>query len=144
MDPQPAPSPQRRQFLYIILGGAGTLFAALAVWPVWRYLLPAGKAGLEEKVPVPRREIPPGKAFFFNFRGQPAVVLQPAPGQFVALSAVCTHLGCIVQWLPDKKEFLCPCHAGRFSVEGQVLGGPPPKPLAPLPLTVEDDQLLVG
>jgi cytochrome b6-f complex iron-sulfur subunit len=144
MDSQAVPAPQRRQFLYIILGGAAALFAGLAVWPVWRYLLPVRKSDAESKVPVARSEIPPGKAFFFNFRGQPAVALQPSPGQFVAMSAVCTHLGCIVQWLPDQKEFLCPCHAGRFSTEGQVLGGPPPKPLALLPLTVEDDQILVG
>jgi cytochrome b6-f complex iron-sulfur subunit len=141
---QPPPSLQRRQFLYIILSGAATLFVGLAAWPAWRYLLPVKKAGLESKIPVARGKIPPGKAFFFNFRGQPAVILQPSPGQFIALSAVCTHLGCIVQWQPDKQEFLCPCHAGRFNAEGQVLGGPPPKPLAPLPLTIEDDQILVG
>jgi len=144
MDPQSTSSLQRRQFLYIILGGAAAVFAGLAAWPVWRYLLPDRKAGRESKIPVARREVPLGKAFFFNFRGQPAVVLQPAPGQFVALSAVCTHLGCIVQWLPDKTEFLCPCHAGRFNTEGQVLGGPPPKSLTLLPLTIEDDQILVG
>lgn len=144
MDSQPTPTLQRRQFLYGILGGAAALFAGLAVWPVWRYLLPERKADAEAKIPVARREVPPGKAFFFNFRGQPAVVLQPTPGQFVALSAVCTHLGCIVQWLPDNREFLCPCHAGRFNAEGQVLGGPPPKPLTLLPLTIEDDQILVG
>ena len=144
MDTQPASSPQRRQFLYLILGGAGALFAGLAAWPVWQYLLPGRRTDTSTKIPVARREIPPGKAHFFNFRGQPAVLLQPSPGEFVALSAVCTHLGCIVQWQQDKGEFLCPCHAGRFNVEGQVLGGPPPKPLALLPLTIEGDQVLVG
>jgi cytochrome b6-f complex iron-sulfur subunit len=144
MDTQPAPALQRRQFLYGILGGAAALFAGLATWPVWRYLLPDRKADAETKITIARREIPSGKAYFFSFHGQPAVVLQPAPGQFVALSAVCTHLGCVVQWFPDKKEFLCPCHGGRFNAEGQVQGGPPPKPLAHLPLTVEDDQFLVG
>lgn len=144
MDPQTAPSLQRRQFLYIILGGIAALFTGLAAWPVWRYLLPVRGDDAGAKIPVDRREVAPGQAHFFNFRGQPAVVLQPSPGHFVALSAVCTHLGCIVQWLPDKSEFLCPCHAGRFSPEGQVLGGPPPKPLQILPLTIEDDQLLVG
>lgn len=144
MNSQPAAPVQRRQFLYIILAGAGALFTGAAAWPVWRYLLPVRKSEADAKVAVARKDVPAGKAYFFNFRGQPAVVLQPAPGRFVALSAVCTHLGCIVQWLPDKGEFLCPCHAGRFSAEGQVMGGPPPKPLASLPLAVEDDQLLVG
>jgi nitrite reductase/ring-hydroxylating ferredoxin subunit len=50
----------------------------------------------------------------------------------VALSAVCTHLGCVVAWQDQAGEFLCPCHGGRFSADGQVLGGPPPKPLETL------------
>lgn len=144
MEPQATSTPQRRQFLFIILGGVAALFAGLSAWPVWRYLLPERRDDAAAKVAVARRDLPQGKAHFFSFRGQPAVALQAAPGQFVALSAVCTHLGCIVQWLPEKQEFLCPCHAGRFNTEGQVLGGPPPKPLALLPLTVEDDQILVG
>ncbi len=136
--------PQRRKVLFIILGGVGAAFTALAVWPVWRYLLPGEKTGEDVKIPIAKADIPLGKAHFFNFRGQPAVVLQTSPGEFVAFSAVCTHLGCIVQWLPDKGEFLCPCHGGRFSTDGQVLGGPPPKPLDSLPATVEGDQILVG
>jgi cytochrome b6-f complex iron-sulfur subunit len=137
-------STERRKFLFIILGGVGAAFTALSVWPVWRYLLPGEKTGEDVKIPIDRADIQLGQSHFFNFRGQPAVVLQPSPGEFVAFSAVCTHLGCIVQWLPDKSEFLCPCHGGRFSTDGQVLGGPPPKPLDSLPATVEGDQILVG
>lgn len=144
MDPNVVPPPQRRQFLYIMLGGAGAVFAALAAWPIWRYLLPGEKAGEAAKVPIARADIPVGQAHFFNFRGQPAVVLQPDPGAFAAFSAVCTHLGCIVQWMPEEGGFLCPCHAGRFNTEGQVVSGPPPKPLETLPVTVEGDQVLVG
>ena len=136
--------PQRRKFLYIMLSGAGAAFTALAVWPVWRFLLPGEKIGEEAKIPIAKADIQLGNALFFNFRGQPAVVLQPAPGQFIAFSAVCTHLGCIVQWQSEKGEFLCPCHGGRFDTNGQVLGGPPPKPLESLPATVEGDQILVG
>lgn len=136
--------PQRRKFLYIILGGVAATFSGLAAWPVWRYLLPGEKVGGEEKIPIAKADIPLGQAHFFSFRGQPAVVLQLASGQFVAFSAVCTHLGCIIQWQPGKGEFLCPCHAGRFGTDGQVLGGPPPKPLESLPATVEGDQVLVG
>jgi len=54
---------------------------------------------------------------------------QLSPGRFLAFSAVCTHLGCVVTWRPEEKIFFCPCHAGRFSEDGEVLGGPPPKPL---------------
>jgi Rieske Fe-S protein len=50
-------------------------------------------------------------------------------GQIVAISAGCTHLGCIVTWDEAEKIFKCPCHDGRFDVEGKVIGGPPPAPL---------------
>jgi cytochrome b6-f complex iron-sulfur subunit len=144
MDQNDVSPPQRRQFLYIILGSIGVAISGFGAWPIWRYLLPGEKAGAEEKSSIAKDEIPVGEAHFFNFRGQPAVVLQDSPGEFVAFSAVCTHLGCIVQWLPEKTEFLCPCHAGRFGADGHVLGGPPPKPLESLPVTTEGDQVLVG
>jgi len=127
-----------------MLGGVSAVFAGLAGWPIWRYLLPGKKSGDLEKVPIAKSDIPPGQAHFFNFRGQPAVVLQLKPGEFAAFSAVCTHLGCIVKWLAEKNEFECPCHGGRFGVDGKVLAGPPPKPLDSLPATVEGDQVLIG
>jgi cytochrome b6-f complex iron-sulfur subunit len=46
-----------------------------------------------------------------------------------ALSAVCTHLGCLVNWEPDARQIVCPCHAARFDLNGNVVGGPAPKPL---------------
>ena len=76
--------------------------------------------------------------------GHPAVVIQPSAGQFIALTAVCTHLGCIVKWEKDQEDFLCPCHGGRYSPEGKVLAGPPPKPLETYAVTVQGDTILVG
>lgn len=80
----------------------------------------------------------------FSFNGRPAVLLQKAPGEFVAMSAVCTHLGCIVKWVEADQELLCPCHGGRFSTEGVVIGGPPPAPLELYPVSLQDDQILIG
>ncbi|MFZ0888119.1 MAG: Rieske 2Fe-2S domain-containing protein [Candidatus Binataceae bacterium] len=47
---------------------------------------------------------------------------------FHVISAVCTHLGCTVQW--RATEFDCPCHGSRFRPDGSVIGGPAPRPLA--------------
>lgn len=144
MESTPVPPPQRRFFLTVLLGGIGAVLAAAAGWPVLRFLSPRAGEDEAEKVSVPRASLEVGSAHFFNFRGRPAVVLQRTPGVFAAFSAVCTHLGCIVQWLPEKGEFLCPCHAGVFSADGQVLAGPPPKPLESLPVTLDGDQVMVG
>jgi cytochrome b6-f complex iron-sulfur subunit len=144
MEAQSTPPAQRRTFLLMIAGGIGTLLAAAAGWPLLRFLAPVGGAGEGEQVKIPRSAVAAGVAHFFQFRGKPAVVLQSSPGEYLALSAVCTHLGCVVQWQEGKGEFLCPCHAGRFSPTGTVLGGPPPRPLEPLPLAVAGEQLLIG
>jgi len=141
---QQLPAPQRRTFLVVLLSAVGAVLAALAAWPIWQYLSPRKKAGEQEKVTVPRSDVAVGQAHFFKYHGQPAVILQLQPGQFTALSAVCTHLGCIVKWVADKQEFLCPCHGGRYSAEGKVLAGPPPKPLESLPVNLQGDQVFIG
>ncbi len=51
-----------------------------------------------------------------------------------ALSAICTHLGCQVEWKRDQEEFVCPCHKGTYAIDGTVLSGPPPAPLHELAL----------
>lgn len=143
MTTQVAP-PQRRKFLFTMLAGLGALLGAASAWPIFRFLSPIDAGGGGAQVVVPRSEVSAGKAHFFQYRGKPAVALQPSPGNFVALSAVCTHLGCVVAWQEQAGEFQCPCHGGRFSAEGKVLGGPPPKPLEPLAVTLDGDQLRIG
>ena len=59
-----------------------------------------------------------------------------APSGLVALSTTCSHLGCGVAWSAAKKAFLCPCHGGVYGEDGRVLAGPPPRPLARLPIAV--------
>jgi Rieske Fe-S protein len=46
-----------------------------------------------------------------------------------ALSATCTHLGCRVRWDAKAARFRCPCHGGVFDAQGNVVEGPPPRPL---------------
>lgn len=138
------PPSQRRTFLLMIAGVLSGLLAAAVGWPLFRFLAPSSGAGADEKVNVPRSVVKPGAAHLFQYRGRPAALLQSKPGEYIALSAVCTHLGCVVQWQEAKGEFLCPCHGGRFSPTGTVLGGPPPRPLEMLPVAVNGDQLQVG
>ena len=100
----------RRKFLGICLGGL-TASAAVAVgYPVYRYLAPLQKENSAGKVVIPEQDLPAGGAKFFEYAGSTAVMVRKQGGDLVALSAVCTHLGCIVQWEKEKQDFLCPCH----------------------------------
>jgi menaquinol-cytochrome c reductase iron-sulfur subunit len=61
---------------------------------------------------------------------------------FIALDGTCTHLGCIVQWKEGDGHFVCPCHSGLFTREGEVISGPPPQPLRKLAVKIENGTLL--
>jgi cytochrome b6-f complex iron-sulfur subunit len=61
-----------------------------------------------------------------------------------ALSAICTHLGCITQWKPEAGMVACPCHGSKFKEDGTKIEGPAPRPLPHLSMTLTaDGELLV-
>lgn len=63
--------------------------------------------------------------------------------QFIAFSVSCAHLGCPVTWLPDADIFLCPCHGGIYYANGNVAGGPPPRPLFRQQVRVQNGRVLL-
>jgi cytochrome b6-f complex iron-sulfur subunit len=65
------------------------------------------------------------------------------PNGVYALSAVCTHLGCITRFLSDQSVIACPCHGSRFDLEGNVVEGPAPRPLPWLEVGLDNAGLLV-
>ncbi len=77
----------------------------------------------------------------FN-REQRAYVIGGAGGVY-ALSAVCTHLGCITRFLSDENVIACPCHGSRFDLEGNVVHGPAPRPLPWLEMQADPAGALV-
>ena len=64
--------------------------------------------------------------------------------EVVAISATCTHLGCIVTWDNEQQIFKCPCHDGRYDPEGQVISGPPPAPLRRHKTKIEAGRILLA
>jgi len=60
-----------------------------------------------------------------------------------AYSAVCSHMGCNVSWSDKEQLFVCPCHAGRYAIDGSVVSGPPPQPLQKLATKVENGSVLL-
>ena len=62
---------------------------------------------------------------------------------YEALSNVCTHLACRVRWIAEEETFLCPCHNAGFDKNGDVLFGPPPKPLDRFEVKIENDKIFI-
>ena len=60
-----------------------------------------------------------------------------SPDDILVLSSRCTHLSCTVKWHPEEHVFICPCHDAKFGPDGEVLAGPPPKPLAHFTYSVD-------
>ena len=61
----------------------------------------------------------------------------------IVLSPLCPHLGCPINWHPDKGQFDCPCHGGTFAADGERVGGPPPRSMDPLAFEVGAGRLWV-
>ena len=134
----------RRDFVgWIIRGG---MFATLAgmILPALQYVWPVmGRGPSNEMEEVGRvDDIPVGGAKKVIVGGSALILIRTA-SEFKAFSAICTHLGCIVDWDTPKREFVCPCHAGVFDVEGRNVSGPPPRPLPSYAVKVADGKIFV-
>ena len=65
------------------------------------------------------------------------------PEDPLALLSRCSHLGCAVSWDAEGESFECPCHGGKYDAKGDVISGPPPKPLTRLEVKIDGDQCFV-
>lgn len=134
----------RRRFLDWIIGiGSGITSAAMAI-PALMYLWPAAKGGASEAVEVSgAAALAVGQSVTLQVGGLPVIVVRKRDG-FEAYSASCTHLGCLVKWEANKKQFSCPCHAALFDENGGVVSGPPPSPLPPYAIKEVGDKVYVS
>jgi Rieske Fe-S protein len=64
-------------------------------------------------------------------------------GGFLALSLICSHLGCSVLWDKTKNQFICPCHSSAFDRLGNVINSPAPRPLDYFPVVIEEGKVKI-
>jgi len=71
--------------------------------------------------------------------GDPAIIVHTSGSNYYAYDAVCTHAGCTVQYDPQQRLLVCPCHGGAFDPThgAQVVAGPPPSPLSPIEMKID-------
>lgn len=84
-----------------------------------------------------------GEARFIRHGLEPMFVVRASSTEVLALPAVCTHLRCILKWNASGQSFRCPCHNGAFDRNGNVLSGPPTRPLVPYRAEILSDEIVV-
>ncbi|RMG60506.1 MAG: ubiquinol-cytochrome c reductase iron-sulfur subunit [Deltaproteobacteria bacterium] len=133
----------RRKFLNGLIALVGGVIGLSVLYPVISFLWPrSGARTSGEALSVPLEEVPLNGYKVYPFRGDKVIVVRTGDRVY-ALSAVCTHLGCIVMY--KKEGFIsCPCHGGKFDLNGSVLAGPPPSPLRVYDARVAGDKIVVG
>jgi cytochrome b6-f complex iron-sulfur subunit len=125
----------RKAFVRLALGGVGLCYAAALGYPVYRYLgSPAEKAAamaaITEVTLKDAEKLPLGSVLMFKFGPHPSMLIHHQDGSWVAFDAVCTHLGCTVQYQPERNVIHCACHGGEYDARtGKNISGPPPRPL---------------
>jgi cytochrome b6-f complex iron-sulfur subunit len=139
------PLSRRGFFKYALLAFSGAATVAGVGIPIVAYLWPPkqGTQAAGGRVAVASTaDLPVGTGAVYSVNNQPVIVIHTADG-YHALSATCTHLGCIVYWDEQRAVIACPCHAAYFNTNGDVISGPPPAPLPVYQVQVEGDQIYV-
>ncbi|MCE3036551.1 Rieske 2Fe-2S domain-containing protein [Helicobacter sp. faydin-H20] len=150
---------KRRDFLGITLGGftaAGAVASLIAMKKTWDPLPSVISAG---KTIVDISGMKDGDFTTTEWRGKPVYIIRKKAGAdfneardfkigdgvFTLGIQICTHLGCIPIYKADKEEFLCPCHGGKFDIDGvNVAGTPPPRPFDIPMFKIDGNTLVLG
>jgi len=133
----------RRAFL-LAAGAAGLCYTAALVYPIYRYLaspeeMESSATAVTEVTLKDAQKLPAGSVLMFKFGTRPAMLIHHEDGRWVAMTAVCTHLGCTVQYEPQADRIHCGCHGGVYNAyTGANVSGPPPKPLKLYKVAVSD------
>lgn len=135
---------KRRKFLNYFLTILGLTVVGSIIYPLGKFLAPPSGKNSSKPISLKRSAISPGEARNIVFGGVPAMVIHRPGRGFIAFSRICTHLGCLVDYEQARNRIFCPCHAAVFDLEGNVVTGPPPKPLPKLPLRVEGESIVIG
>lgn len=148
----------RRDFVKVLLGALGGVMGAVIGIPAITYIIwPATRTQAKEDwIPAGVLEnYPIGQPTLFTFtrtqlngwektsNSYGAYILRKSDKEVAVFSSMCTHLACRVKWMEDESAYVCPCHDARFGLGGEVLSGPPPRPLDKMEAKVEEGNLFI-
>jgi len=121
---------------------AGAIVVGELIFGTLAFLWPRRKQEKGEKIFLAGKatDFKVGEVVYFR---KEKTFLQRSMGGFLAFSAVCPHLRCIVNWNEAGRKFECPCHGAKFNLNGEVLEGPPPRALDLFKLQIVDEKIVI-
>lgn len=136
---------RRRVLDYLLATGVGATVVAI-VYPVIRFMIPPRTIEATQNSVVAGKvgELKPNSGKIFKFGTKPGLLVLTESGEFRAFSAICTHLDCIVQFLPEEKHIWCACHNGHYDLKGRNISGPPPRPLEEYVVNIRGDDVVIS
>jgi Rieske Fe-S protein len=135
----------RRGFFNWLLNVSGLATLGSIVFPVVKFLIPPETAESTESSVVAGTvdELPVNGWKIFKFGTRPGILIRKKEGEFIAFSAKCTHLDCIVQYKGENRMIWCACHNGHYDLTGKNISGPPPRPLEVYKANILGDKVIV-
>jgi cytochrome b6-f complex iron-sulfur subunit len=132
---------KRRTFLDSLLGVGFVSTALSVIYPIWRYVIPPASAepATESIVAGKASDFQRNTGAVVKFGTKPAILVCTPDGDFRAFTAVCTHLECTVQYKAETSQIWCACHNGMYDLAGNVVSGPPPRPLEPFKVNLRGE-----
>jgi Rieske Fe-S protein len=135
----------RRTFIDYIINSGFFLAIAGTMYPLFSYFWPSETIQMtgSGRLTLPLGELPVGASKKVGFMGDTVIVVRVNESEVHALSAACTHLGCLVTWKKEAHRLVCPCHVAKFDLHGAVTGGPAPSPLRVYKARISGDHVFV-
>ena len=140
-----APAHSRRDALDAALKLSAVGLCGTALLPIARFATPPTEPETQgQGVSAGRREdFPARTSRLVTLDGDPVLVVAMPGGEIRAFGARCTHLGCVVQYRQSTEHIECPCHGGKYGLDGRVMAGPPPSPLPLFRVQIRDGEIVV-
>ncbi len=137
-------SASRRDFVGALCGVGVAAMGGMAAAVGAGFLYPVKRRETKPQFVCLENEVPQGATReIVGPTGRTVLLMRGKGGEFLALSTICSHLGCNVFFRPERNEFDCPCHNGTFDGEGNPLSGPAERPLDRYATEVRDGKIFV-
>lgn len=138
--------PERRSFVRWLLGGGFAASIISFLYPAVRFTqAPAvPEASVNEVSAGKLQDLKPNSGKMVKFGSRPALLVRVSETEWRAFSGICTHLNCNVQYQESRHQIWCACHNGFYDLNGNVVSGPPPRPLEEFAVRIRGDEIVIS